>query len=135
MWGDAKHGVAIVGFGHSRVGRRLSRPVGLLALDAARAAAEDAGLKVSNIDGLCLSAGPPLGPDAVPGLRSAPVEWMAEALQLKRVDWWTTDVRNISMAVGYAVQALATNSCKYVLLWRGAAHPSGGRPRQRPAAP
>ena len=126
MWCDAKNSVAIVGVGHSRVGRRLSRPVGLLALDAARAAAEDAGLKVSNIDGLCLSAGPPLGPDAVPGLRSAPVEWMAEALQLKRVDWWTTDVRNISMAVGYAVQALATNSCKYVLLWRAEHQPRRG---------
>src|SRR3972149_9019642 len=91
MWCDAKNSVAIVGVGHSRVGRRLSRPVGLLALDAARAAAEDAGLKVSDIDGLSLSAGPPLGPDAVPGLRSAPVEWMAGALQLKRGDWGGTD--------------------------------------------
>ena len=44
--------VAIVGVGYSEIGRRLERPLGLLARDSAEAAISDAGLEVGQIDGV-----------------------------------------------------------------------------------
>jgi acetyl-CoA acetyltransferase len=124
---DAKNKVAIVGVGHSKIGRNLNRPTGLLALDASFAAIEDAGLKVSDIDGLSTfpaGEGPGVGP--VPGLSSAPLQWMVQGLGIERVDWWANGGGNISTAIGYAIQALATNCCNYVLVWRAMYQPRGG---------
>lgn len=124
---DAKNTVAIVGAGHSKVGRKLDRPIGLLALDASLAAIEDAGLRVSDIDGLSTypeGAGPGVGP--VPGVSAAPLRWMVNALGVERVDWWANGGGNISTAIGYAIQALATNCCNHVLVWRAMYQPRGG---------
>lgn len=124
---DALNKVAIVGVGHSAVGRKLERPIGLLAIDASLAAIRDAGLEIDDIDGLSTypaGDGPGVGP--VPGVSSAPLEWMVQALGIKQVDWWGTGGGNISTAIGYAIQALATNSCKYALVWRAMYQPRGG---------
>ncbi|HMP57280.1 MAG TPA: hypothetical protein PKD92_12005, partial [Novosphingobium sp.] len=52
----ARNQVAIVGFAHSPVVRRATRPLGLTALETARAAIADAGLTVDRIDGFTSSA-------------------------------------------------------------------------------
>lgn len=66
--------VAIVGVGgFSEIGRRLDRPLGLLAVDAARAAIADAGLTLADIDGVSTSrCSPPAATPARPVRASAP---------------------------------------------------------------
>jgi acetyl-CoA acetyltransferase len=124
---DARNKVAIVGVGHSRIGRKLDRPVGLLALDASFAAIEDAGLRVGDIDGIStFPSGPGPGVGPVPGASAAPLRWMVDGLGIERLDWWADGGGNISTAIGYAIQALATNCCSYVLVWRAMYQPRGG---------
>lgn len=117
-WGG-KNKVAIVGVAHSQIGRKLERPLGALAMDACLAAIADAGLTLKDIDGL---AGAGDGPE--PGLRSAPLSWMVEGLGIERLDWWGTGA-DVSNAIGYAINALANNLCKYVVAWRALAQPRG----------
>jgi acetyl-CoA acetyltransferase len=124
---DAKNKVAIVGVGQSEFGRKLERPTGALAVDAALAAIEDAGLTLPDIDGISTfpeSTGAGVGPE--PGISSAPLAWMVQGLGIERVDWWANGGGNISTAIGYAIQALATHSCNYVLVWRAMHQPRSG---------
>lgn len=124
---DAKNQVAIVGAGHSLIGRKLDRPIGALAVDASLAALADAGLTIRDIDGLSTypdGAGPGVGP--VAGVSAAPLRWMVDALGIERLDWWATGGGNISTAIGYAIQALATHSCQCVLVWRAMYQPRSG---------
>ena len=51
MW-SGRGKTAIVGIGYSEITRRPQKPLGLLALDACRAALQDAGLAAERIDGL-----------------------------------------------------------------------------------
>ena len=48
----ARGKTAIVGIGYSEITRRSQKPLGLLAVDACRAALDDSGLKTTQIDGL-----------------------------------------------------------------------------------
>jgi acetyl-CoA acetyltransferase len=119
---EGKNKVAIVGVGQSEFGRRLERPVGALAVDACLAAIEDAGLTLNDIDGLATfpeGPGPGVGPE--PGVSSAPLSFVADALGVEQLNWWSAGggmVGNISTAVATAVDAIANNRCRYVLLWR-----------------
>jgi acetyl-CoA acetyltransferase len=124
---DARGQVAIVGAGRSELGRKLDRPLGALAEDASLAALADAGLTIGDIDGMSTypdGAGPGVGPE--PGVSAAPLRWMVDALGIERLDWWATGGGNISSAIGYAIQALATHSCTCVLVWRAMYQPRGG---------
>jgi acetyl-CoA acetyltransferase len=124
---DAKNKVAIVGVGHSELGRKLDRPIGALAVDAALTAIADAGLTVKDIDGLATypqGPGPGVGP--IPGISSAPMEWMVQGLGIEQVNWWGHGGGNISTAIGYAIHALATHACNYVLVWRAMYQPRSG---------
>jgi acetyl-CoA acetyltransferase len=124
---EAKNKVAIVGVGHSQVGRRLERAIGALAIDASVAAIEDAGLTIADIDGLATyPAGPGPGVGPVPGISSAPLEWMVGALGITELNWWGNGGGNISTAIGYAIQAIATGCCESVLVWRAMYQPRGG---------
>lgn len=143
---NAKNKVAIVGVGHSQIGRRLERPIGALAVDASLQAIKDAGLTIGDIDGLATyPAGPGPGVGPVPGISAAPLEWMVQALGVEELNWWGNGGGNISTAIGYAIQALATGCCNHVLVWRAMYQPrsgglgsgSGGQARDatpRPAA-
>ena len=114
---NANNEVAIVGVGQSTFGRRQQRAIGALAVDASLAAIADAGLTVADIEGLSTypdGAGPGVGP--VPGISAAPLRWMVDGLGIEQLNWWATGGGNISTAIGYAIQALATNSCNYVLV-------------------
>ena len=123
----ARNKVAIVGVGHSQVGRRLERPIGALAIDASLAAIEDAGLTIADIDGLATyPAGPGPGVGPVPGISAAPLEWIVEALGITELNWWGTGGGNISSAIGYAIQAIATGCCENALVWRAMYQPRGG---------
>ena len=124
---DAANKVAIVGVGHSIVGRRLERPIGALAVDASLQAIEDAGLTVKDIDGLAtFPSGPGPGVGPVPGVSAAPLRWMIDGLGIEQLNWWADGGGNISTAIGYAIQALATHSCDNVLVWRAMYQPRSG---------
>jgi acetyl-CoA acetyltransferase len=123
---NANNEVAIVGVGQSKLARKQDRAIGALAVDASLAAIADAGLTVADIDGLSTypdGAGPGVGP--VPGISAAPLRWMVDGLGIEQLNWWAAGGGNISTAIGYAIQALATNSCNYVLVWRAMYQPRG----------
>ena len=124
---NAKNQVAIVGVGRSKIGRKQERPIGALAVEASLNAIADAGLTVRDIDGLSTfpeGAGPGVGPE--PGVSAAPLSWMVQGLGVEQVNWWANGGGNISTAIGYAIQALATHTCNYVLVWRAMFQPRSG---------
>ena len=121
---DANGEVAIVGVGRSKIGRKQDRSIGALAVESCLRAVEDAGLTMQDIDGLSTypdGAGPGVGPE--PGVSAAGLQWMVQGLGIEQVNWWAAGGGNISTAIGYAAQALATNCCNYVLVWRAMYQP------------
>jgi acetyl-CoA acetyltransferase len=52
----ASNKVAIVGYAHSQVRRRADRTLGVQAVETGRAAIEDAGLRLEQIDGFVSSS-------------------------------------------------------------------------------
>ncbi|MSQ29360.1 MAG: hypothetical protein EXR68_02590 [Dehalococcoidia bacterium] len=127
---EARNKVAVVGVGHSEVGRRLDgRPTGALAVEACRRAIADAGLTLNDIDGISTwpqTDGPGVGP--VPGYSSAPISWMIEGLGMERVNWWNHGGGgNIAAAIGTSVLAIAAGLCDYVLVYRAMWQPRVGR--------
>lgn len=123
-----KNAVAIVGVGHSAVGRRLERPLGLLAMDAARAALVDAGLNVDQIDGVGTFPMYPGGNERPrDGHTHVGVRWMVSSLPLRNIRWWVeTAGGNISTAIEQAAMALAHGRCNYALIWRALHMPAKG---------
>jgi acetyl-CoA acetyltransferase len=125
---DAKNAVAIVGVGHSLIGRRVDRPLGLLAMDAARRALADAGLAIEDIDGVATFPMYP-GGNEIPrdGQTHVGVRWMVNSLGLRNVKWWAeTQGGNISTAIEQAAMALAHRRCQYALVWRALHMPRQG---------
>ncbi|MEX2446656.1 MAG: hypothetical protein WD734_04885 [Dehalococcoidia bacterium] len=124
---EAKNKVAIAGVAHSKLGRKLERPLGALAVDACLAAIEDAGLTLQDIDGIATypqTTGPGVGPE--PGISSAPLEWMVKGLGIEEMRWWGNGGGNISTAIGYGISAIAAGLCNYVLVWRAMHQPRFG---------
>lgn len=124
----ASNKVAIVGYGHSPVCRRAERPLGALALDTARAAIADAGLRLDQIDGfvsssLLPSAGGQAADDGVSTVSSA---WLAENLgAAPRYVAGFDGIGQIPGSVGIAVNAIASGAADYVLLHRALHNPAG----------
>jgi hypothetical protein len=52
MTWDSRGKTAVVGIGTSQLSRKAEKPLGLLALDACRAAMEDAGIDPAEVDGI-----------------------------------------------------------------------------------
>ncbi len=109
----ARGKTAIVGTGYSEITRRPQKPLGLLAVDACRAALDDAGLKPAQID---LVNHLPLAPD---------IRWYAQI-----------ETGMIASPIIEAANALVAGACDYVLIWRAMHRPGprasgagGGAPR------
>lgn len=124
----ASNKVAIVGYGHSQVCRRTDRPLGALALDTARAAIADAGLRLDQIDGfvsssLLPSAGGQAADDGISTVSSA---WLAQNLgAAPRYVAGFDGIGQITGSVGMAVNAIASGAADYVLLHRALHNPAG----------
>ncbi|WP_198430742.1 thiolase C-terminal domain-containing protein [Rhodococcus rhodochrous] len=121
--------VAIIGVGHSAVGRRLERPLGLLAVDAAMAAITDAGLTVDDIDGAATYPRLPQtgSTPRVDGMTHVSVDWMVRHLGARSVRWWAQpEYGNVSTAIESAVRALADGRCDYAVVWRALHLPKAG---------
>lgn len=126
----ASNSVAIVGVGYSELGRRLPRPLGLLARDAAVAAVFDAGLNLADIDGMSTYPDMPImgssGTDR-DGIGTVSVDYMLRATGLKdSVRWYNQN--SVGLLAGSIIQAalaIAAGACNYALVWRGMHMPRG----------
>jgi acetyl-CoA acetyltransferase len=107
--------VAITGIGMSQVGRRLMRPPVSLTVEACRAAVEDAGLTMDDIDGLSTYPGGAVGG----GIGEGGIPAVEEALRINPV--WHNGTMETPGQLGSVVAAmLAVSSglCRHVLCFR-----------------
>jgi acetyl-CoA acetyltransferase len=125
MW-PGKGKTAIVGIGSSELVRESKRPLGLLALDACRAAIDDAGLSPEKIDGLATYPEAPfLGAGSRDGVDIVSVGWVINHLGLAPDVRWYAQIETgmIAAPVIEGANALLTGACDYVLIWRALHQP------------
>jgi acetyl-CoA acetyltransferase len=120
---------AIVGIGGTRMERRPGRSLGALALDAALAAIEDAGLTPADIDGY---AGTPPGVNLTAhhwdGVDEISGTYVVNGLDLKNVRWIIDSTKGLTCdAVVEAVHALNAGAVTHVLIVRGMYVPTNVR--------
>jgi acetyl-CoA acetyltransferase len=126
---EFEHRVVISGIGQSAVGRRLYRTDIDLTVDAALAAIADAGLQVSDIDGLATYPGSGGGGAGFSGPGSPEVQ---DALRL-RLNWHTGGIEGPAQmaAVINAAMAVSAGLARHVLCYRtvteSSAQGEGGR--------
>jgi len=124
----ASNKVAIVGYAHSQVCRRADRPLGVLAVDTARAAIADAGLRFEQIDGFVSSALLPSAAGQVveDGVSTVSSAWLAQHVGVKaRYVAGFEGIGQITGCVSIAVNAVASGAADYVLLHRALHNPAG----------
>ena len=117
--------VAITGIGQSAVGRKLVHSTTALSIDACRAALDDAGLRVADIDGLCAYP----GSDGLPGISQGGVRMVEAALGIEPV--WHCGAHEVAGQTGnlqLAMLAVAAGLCRQVLCFTSFAQ------AQRPSA-
>src|SRR5450759_1016248 len=114
MW-ENRCKVAVSGVGFSQVTRSAETPLAAHALKAVKAAVEDSGLKLSDIDGLATFPElPATGHAVVDGITIVSVNCMMAMLKLPSLTWHIeTETVNIGGAVQQAVNALLAGVCKY----------------------
>ena len=126
MW-DNRCRIAVSGVGYSNATRTAERPLAAHALEAVKAAVEDSGLKLSDIDGLATYPElPATGHTEVDGISIVSVNCMMAMLKLPNLTWHIqTGSVNIGGAVQQAVNALLAGVCKYAVVWRAMHNPKG----------
>ena len=127
MW-ESKGKVAIAGIGFSKLTRNPEGTLGARCIEACMNAVEDAGLKVSDIDGLASFPEAPFrGAGSVDGRDVVTVNYVIQHLDIgSDVQWYgEIDQGMVISAVIEAVNALAAGACKYALVWRALHQPRG----------
>lgn len=120
---------AVSGIGQSAIGRRLGIDPLELTLDACYRAVNDAGLQVSDIDGLSTYPGPMAQPKGFSGAGAVEV---IDAMRLE-VGWYDSGIETSGQlgSVMKACLAIAAGMADHVLcfrsVWEGSAQGSGGR--------
>lgn len=126
MW-NGRGKTAIAGIGYSEITRKPQKPLGLLAIDACRAAIEDAGLQARQIDGLATY---PESPFAGAGNRDGEdvvsVSFVLNHLGAAEDVRWYAQIETgmIASPVIEAVNALLVGACDYALVWRALHRPA-----------
>src|SRR5579862_1410564 len=83
--------VVLAGTGYSRISRHSDIPLGVLAVDAAQTAANEAGVPLPEIDGLSVFPSTAhLGSGDIDGVDSVGARYMASALGLRELRWCVT---------------------------------------------
>jgi acetyl-CoA acetyltransferase len=124
----ARNKVALVGYAHSDIRRRSPRTLGVLTLDTARAAIDDAGLHVGQIDGYVSSSLLPSssGRATEDGVDVVSSAWLAQRLGGNpRYVAGFDGIGQLTGSVAMAVNAVAAGAADYVLLHRALHNPSG----------
>ena len=120
--------VAIVGCAQSRVVRRSSEPLGLIALKTAREAIADAGLTVEQIDGFVAAQSLPSSGDheLVDGISYVSPNWLSQRLRARSsYVAGTQSLGQLSSSMSVAINAVASGAADYVLLHRALHNPAG----------
>jgi acetyl-CoA acetyltransferase len=117
---------AIVGIGHSRVFRRAEVPLAHLAREAILAAVEDAGLALSDIDGIATNPNQPFeGAGSVDGIDLVTANLMRNALGLN-TRWALSIVGStVGKTVIHTVNAVAAGACNYAIAFKALNNPMG----------
>ena len=120
-------GVAAVGVGGSVFERRSERVLALHALDAIRAALDDAGLDVSDVDGLATyPESPVFGSPHVDGVDVVSTALMARLLGIsEQVRWHTETHALIPNTFVEAANAVAAGACRCAVVFRSMHNPGG----------
>ncbi|WP_235629811.1 thiolase family protein [Mycolicibacterium novocastrense] len=119
---------AVVGYAHSAIERRATRPLGALAVDTVRAAIADAGLTLDMVDGYVGSSMLPSagGHQAVDGVSIVSPMWLARSLGGEpRYVAGFDGIGQVSGSVGMAVNALMSGVADYVVVHRALHNPAG----------
>jgi hypothetical protein len=124
----ARNKVAMAGFAHSKATRTPDRPLGMTALDTARAAIADAGLRPEQIDGFVSSPLLPTTGDhqIEDGISTVTSNWLAKHLGLDPA--YVVGFQGIGQITGsltLAVNAIASGAADYVLFHRALHLPPG----------
>jgi acetyl-CoA acetyltransferase len=126
------HRAAIVGIGQSRIMRRTDLPLGLFADEAARIAIADAGLDISQIDGIACVPNQPFERDFTP---TDGVDFVSRSYLMRTLGIETRWAANCDMILGQsmieAVNAVEAGMCNYALVFRALRSPSGRYGRTR----
>jgi len=120
--------VAIVGFAQSDIRRHVDTPLGGLAVETARRAIADAGLRVDQIDGFVgATLFPTAGAHRVEdGVSIVSPNWLAQRLGVEPAFAAGFDgIGQLTGSVVLAVNAVASGAVDYVLLHRALHNPAG----------
>jgi acetyl-CoA acetyltransferase len=120
--------VALAGYAHTQVVRHADRPLGAQAVETARAAIADAGLRLDQIDGFVSSSLLPSagGQAAEDGISTVSSAWLAQHLGAEpRYVAGFDGIGQITGSVGMAVNAVASGAADYVVLHRALHNPAG----------
>jgi acetyl-CoA acetyltransferase len=116
---------AVIGVGHSKVYRRPEVSLGRLAVEACRAAIEDAGLTPADIDGVVTDPMQPLaGVGAVDGWHTVTPDYIIGGMGLD-VCWYESASGSTSAVIVEGANAVASGNCKTVLAFRALHSPEG----------
>jgi acetyl-CoA acetyltransferase len=122
--GRPERQVVISGIGLSAVGRKLERSGLQLTLDAIGIAVADAGLDLTDVDGLATYPGPIV--NYIPGLVGPDLYEVADALRLS-LGWHSSTPQGcgqVAPVVG-AVMAVAARLCRHAVVFRTVTESSG----------
>ena len=128
-----------MGVGYSALTRNAEGTLGERSVAAAQNAALDAGIELSQIDGLAsFPEAPYRGAGNIDGMDLVSVEYMLRHLKVAPEVRWYAEIEEgmILSAVVEAVNALLAGACSYALVWRALHQPGGlyGAVRSRYAA-
>lgn len=127
---EARSKVAIAGYAQSAIERHADRPLGVVAIETALRAIEDAGLQKHQIDGFTTgSLLPTAGAhESRDGISIVTSNWLAQQLGVNpRFASGFQGFGQLAGGVMLAVNALAAGACDYVLFHRALHNPKRGR--------
>jgi len=124
---EHKGEVAIVGVGFSDIERRTATPIGRFAMNAAKAAVQDCGLQLRDIDGLATYPTAPFaGARNRGGEDVVNVEFFLSQQGMGDVRWYSQAGDGlIAASFRDAANALIAGACRYALVWRAMYVPPG----------
>src|SRR5690606_26197732 len=116
--------VVISGVGQSRIGRKLGASTLSLALESIAEAVRDAGLEMSDIDGI--STFPGDVKEYAPGFVGADMWDVMDALRIK-ASWHSTTFQGPSQAGALinAIMAVSAGLCRHAVVFRSITESSG----------
>jgi acetyl-CoA acetyltransferase len=123
-----RYRVAVAGCAQSDIRRRFDRPLGAVAVDTARQAIADAGLRVDQVDGFVASSLLPSagGHAVVDGVSTVSPQWLAQHLGANpRYAAGFQGYGQLPGSVAMAVNAITSGVADHVLVHRALHNPSG----------